>query len=158
MSSGAPGPHKKARIEIIPLIDIMFFLLASFMLVSLSLVKLQGAKVDLPSAGQPPNNPNPQKPDPTTLHVDKDGNPAVGKERTPVAFKALAAWAARRLEEKGQDAKVYVSGDPGATYGAVITVFDRVRRGGLTKVTLAVKPPESNPAAVDPGAAPPSAP
>jgi len=32
----SPVPHKRARIEIIPLIDIMFFLLASFMMVSLS--------------------------------------------------------------------------------------------------------------------------
>ena len=43
MSSGGGGggPHKKARIEIIPLIDIMFFLLASFMLVSMSMIKLR---------------------------------------------------------------------------------------------------------------------
>src|ERR1700716_3364962 len=43
-----PIPHKKARIEIIPLIDIMFFLLASFMMVSLSQVRMKGMKVNLP--------------------------------------------------------------------------------------------------------------
>ena len=42
--------HKKARIEIIPLIDIMFFLLASFMMVSLSQVHMKGMKVELPAA------------------------------------------------------------------------------------------------------------
>ena len=42
--------RKKARIEIIPLIDIMFFLLAAFMLVSLSMVNLKSVKVNLPTA------------------------------------------------------------------------------------------------------------
>ena len=50
MKIGSPFPHKKARIEIIPLIDIMFFLLASFMLASLSMIKLESVKMDLPNA------------------------------------------------------------------------------------------------------------
>src|SRR5581483_12174311 len=45
-----PGDHAEARIEIVPLIDIMFFLLASFMLVSLSMVNLKSVKVNLPTA------------------------------------------------------------------------------------------------------------
>ena len=49
MKIGTPIPHKKARIEIIPLIDIMFFLLASFMMVSLSQVHMKGIKVTLPT-------------------------------------------------------------------------------------------------------------
>src|SRR5260370_25627978 len=49
MRVASPIPHKKARIEIIPLIDIMFFLLASFMMVSLSQVHMKGIKVNLPS-------------------------------------------------------------------------------------------------------------
>src|SRR5689334_16445065 len=51
MKIGSPFPHKKARIEIIPLIDIMFFLLASFLMASLSMMRLQAIKdVDLPKA------------------------------------------------------------------------------------------------------------
>ena len=49
MNVSSPIPHKKARIEIIPLIDIMFFLLASFMMVSLSQVHMKGIKVNLPT-------------------------------------------------------------------------------------------------------------
>jgi biopolymer transport protein ExbD len=49
MRVASPIPHKKARIEIIPLIDIMFFLLASFMMVSLSQVHMKGINVNLPS-------------------------------------------------------------------------------------------------------------
>src|SRR6187549_1432110 len=58
MELGSPIPHKKARIEIIPLIDIMFFLLASFMMVSLSQTHMRGIKVNLPAAtAVPPNTP-----------------------------------------------------------------------------------------------------
>jgi len=52
----SPIPHKRPRIEIIPLIDIMFFLLASFMMVSLSQTHMKGIKVALPSNVQPPPN------------------------------------------------------------------------------------------------------
>ena len=49
MEVASPIPKKKARIEIIPLIDIMFFLLASFMMVSLSQTTMKGMKVALPT-------------------------------------------------------------------------------------------------------------
>ncbi len=49
MEVASPIPKKHARIEIIPLIDIMFFLLASFMMVSLSQTTMKGMKVMLPT-------------------------------------------------------------------------------------------------------------
>src|ERR1041385_4802403 len=49
MRVASPIPKKRARIEIIPLIDIMFFLLASFMMVSLSQTHMKGIKVNLPA-------------------------------------------------------------------------------------------------------------
>ena len=42
--------RKKARIQIIPLIDIMFFLLATFVMVSTSMIKNKGISVNLPVA------------------------------------------------------------------------------------------------------------
>src|SRR6478609_3140642 len=54
MKMRSPLPKKHARIEIIPLIDIMFFLLASFMMVSLSQTHMKGIKVNLPAAVAPP--------------------------------------------------------------------------------------------------------
>ena len=50
----SPIKRKHSRIEIIPLIDIMFFLLASFMMVSLQLDRTQNIKVNLPPAGEAP--------------------------------------------------------------------------------------------------------
>src|SRR6187549_1353208 len=49
--ASARGGTRKARIEIIPLIDIIFFLLATFIMVSLSMTKNQGVQVNLPTAG-----------------------------------------------------------------------------------------------------------
>src|ERR1700733_1003906 len=46
----SPQSRKRARIEIIPLIDIIFFLLATFVMISLSMVKNQGISVNLPTA------------------------------------------------------------------------------------------------------------
>src|SRR5205809_2139673 len=71
----SPIPHKKARIEILPLIDIMFFLLASFMMVSLSQVHMKGIRVNLPAIVPPSAQPTPT-PDPrdhVSLFVDADG-------------------------------------------------------------------------------------
>jgi biopolymer transport protein ExbD len=58
MRVASPIPHKRGRIEIIPLIDIMFFLLASFMMVSLSQTHMKGIRVALPApTARPPNTP-----------------------------------------------------------------------------------------------------
>ena len=63
--------RKRARIEIIPLIDVVFFLLATFMMVSLSMVKNNGIKVNLPAAAtSAPQEHN----DRTTISVTKDGD------------------------------------------------------------------------------------
>src|SRR5438445_4670867 len=71
MKLGSSFTYKKARIEIIPLIDIMFFLLASFMLASLALIRLQSIKMDLPT-GQPATKSN--RKDIVNLTVNKNGD------------------------------------------------------------------------------------
>ncbi len=53
MHIGSPIPVKKARVEIIPLIDVMFFLLAAFMMVTLTMNRLRTLQMDLPSAVAP---------------------------------------------------------------------------------------------------------
>ena len=74
----SPIPHHKARIEIIPLIDIMFFLLASFMMVSLSQVHVKGIKLNLPTGlmGQTQS-----RREYVALSVDKDGDIYYDKEK-----------------------------------------------------------------------------
>src|SRR6266699_787907 len=83
MHIASPIPHKKARIEIIPLIDIMFFLLASFMMVSLSQVHMKGIKVNLPSgvSGQTQT-----KREYISVSVDKDGHYFFDKDEVKALF------------------------------------------------------------------------
>jgi len=77
MKLGSLYPHKKARIEIIPLIDIMFFLLASFMMASLSMMRLQSIRMNLPTATVARKD---TKPDMVNLTVDQLGNISIDKK------------------------------------------------------------------------------
>jgi len=101
----SPIPHKKARIEIIPLIDIMFFLLASFMMVSLSQVHMKGIKVNLPSgvSGQTQT-----KREYISVSVDKDGHYFFDKDE--VKDEELISRL-KKVHDSAPDAKVFVRGD-----------------------------------------------
>ena len=134
MKIGSPLPHKKARIEIIPLIDIMFFLLASFMMASLTMIKLQSIRMDLPTATAATRD---FKPDILNLSVDKLGDVYIGK--TQVNLVQLEAVLADRYKVN-TNLPVYISGDKDATHGAVIRVLDIVRREGIQKVSFAITP------------------
>ena len=134
MKIGSPLPHKKARIEIIPLIDIMFFLLASFMMASLTMIKLQSIKMDLPTATTASRD---FKPDILNVSVDKLGDIYVGTTQLNlVAFQTVLS----NRFKVNTNLPVYISGDKDATHGAVIRVLDIVRREGIQKVSFAITP------------------
>jgi len=132
MKIGSPLPLKKARIEIIPLIDIMFFLLASFMMVSLTMVKLKSIKMDLPTATQATKD---FKPEIINISVDKQGDIYIDAKRQTLA--EMYDFLIKRVAEKS-DIPVYISGDKAASHGAVINVLDMVRRAGVQKVSFAI--------------------
>src|SRR6266568_1571591 len=139
MKIGSPLPRKKARIEIIPLIDIMFFLLASFMMASLTMIKLQSIKMDLPTATATTRD---FKPDILNISVDKLGEVYVG--RTQVNLVQLQNILSNRYK-LNTNVPVYISGDKDATHGAVIRVLDIVRREGIQKVSFAITPAPAEP-------------
>jgi biopolymer transport protein ExbD len=133
----SPLPHKKARLEIVPLIDIMFFLLASFMMVSLTMTKQRTVGVNLPVAASAQSS---LKPDSISLAVDASGH--VFFEKQQVSLEQLE----KLLREKlalNRDLPVYLSGDSATPHGAMVAVLDYVRRCGVTKVGFNVKPAES---------------
>ena len=132
MKIGSPFPHKKARIEIIPLIDIMFFLLASFMLASLSMIRMQSIQMDLPTATVAKRD---FKPDIVNISVDKAGNLFV--EKQPVNLVELQTLLSNKFRVN-TNVPVYISGDKDATHGTVIGVLDLVRRAGIQKVSFAI--------------------
>src|SRR5258708_29391922 len=67
---------KRTKIEIIPMIDTMFFLLVFFMLSSLALTKMNGLPVNLPQASTAPKQP----PVDLTVTIDKGGEIFVNKQ------------------------------------------------------------------------------
>jgi len=132
MKIGSPFPEKKARIEIIPLIDIMFFLLAAFMMASLSMIKMQSIKMNLPTATQATRD---FKPDIVNIAVDKIGDIYVEKQLVSIVDLSNVLSNKLRIST---NFPVYISGDKDATHGAVIRVLDTVRRVGIEKVSFAI--------------------
>lgn len=139
MRLGSPLPHKKARIEIIPLIDIMFFLLASFMMASLTMIHLQSIKMDLPTATMATRD---FKPDILNISVDKAGDVYVEKKLVTTAELQTILSNKFRLNT---NLPVYISGDKDASHGAVIRVLDIVRREGIQRVSFAIAPAKAQP-------------
>ncbi|MEY2556861.1 MAG: biopolymer transport protein ExbD [Verrucomicrobiota bacterium] len=133
MDLASPLPHKKARIEIIPLIDIMFFLLASFMMVSISQVTLKGMKVDLPAgtSGEPQS-----KKDYVSLSVDKKGQYYFDK--TPIALEEILPRLLK-IHAETPDAKIFIRGDVEAVHGNVTRMLDQIRSSGFTKLSFEIK-------------------
>lgn len=127
---GSPVAIRKARIEIIPLIDVMFFLLASFMMVSLSLQKAETFKMDLPVASTSAPD---FKPDMLNIGIEKDGRVSV--EKKYLGFDELDRMLKDRLH-KSTNTPVYITADRAALHGHVNRVLERVRAAGVMKVAF----------------------
>jgi biopolymer transport protein ExbD len=133
MNVSSPIPHKKARIEIIPLIDIMFFLLASFMMVSLSQTSMKGMKVSLPTGASGQTQ---SKKDYISLSVDKDGYTYFDKDK--IALEEVLPRL-RKLYLTNPEAKIFIRGDREAVHGNVTRVLDQIRSSGFTKISFEIK-------------------
>ena len=134
MKLHSPLPERKTRLEIIPLIDVMFFLLASFMMVSLTMTKQQTIKVNLPVATATQSD---FKPDMINLAVNATGD--VFFDKTSTTLPELD----RKLAERfGKDpaTPVYISADVNTRYADLVKVLDAAKRVGFTKVAFNVKP------------------
>jgi biopolymer transport protein ExbD len=136
LGSKLPQESAEARIEIIPLIDIMFFLLAAFMLVSLSMVNMKSVKVNLPTATTGTAD---QQRDLVNISVDKAGLAYL--DARPVAPNELAL-ALAALAKTNTEARVFISGDQDARHGDVVRVLDIVRSAGIQKVAYEIRAQE----------------
>lgn len=125
-----PRTRRKARIEIVPLIDIVFFLLATFVMVSLSMVKNQGLPIKLPSAASAKAL---DRGETAIVRVSRDGAIEWDKRSYSPAELTPAFTA---LHDSRPDARVVIQGDERAEYGKVLAVLDRARQAGLTKIAV----------------------
>ena len=133
----SPIPIKKARIEIVPLIDVMFFLLAAFMMVSLSLQQSKTRPMELIDAKKASDD---FKPDVLNIGVEKDGTVAIGTNVVDTAALAQELNARYRANPK---TPVFITGDKSAPYRAVGGVLQQVRLARFTRVSFVTKESES---------------
>ena len=127
-----PTRTRKARIEIIPLIDVMFFLLASFMMVSLTMQRLRTLNIDLPSAAVARPG---QKPDLLEVSINRDGDLFVESRRYSLTdFNAML----RTRLAVNTNLPVYLKPGRGAAHGVVVGVLDGIRAAGVRKVSVAI--------------------
>jgi len=133
MKLRSPLRRRRTRLEIIPLIDIMFFLLASFMMVSLQMQKVSTLKASLPTATLTTSV---AKPDMVTLTVDRSGQVALDSKA--ISFTDLLNLLTNRYNVNS-NLPVYITGTRDTTHGSVMYVLDFVKRAGIQRVAIAVK-------------------
>jgi biopolymer transport protein ExbD len=134
MHGATAGGGRKARIEIIPLIDIIFFLLATFIMVSLSMTKNQGVQVALPTAGSAASlGDQTEMEKAVTLTVTAKGDVFYNKEKITVAQLPMKL---STLKATAKEAKVIINSDAGADFKNVVAVLDEVRKAGILKVGI----------------------
>ncbi len=129
--SRADDGKRKARIEIIPLIDVIFFLLATFVLFTLSLQRIQSLPLQLPVA-QPPVS-QPKDDDLVTLQVSDAGTYFWNRE--PISANELEARL-RSYKAQTQTPRVLVAGDNRAHFGATVYALDMIRKVEIDQVSI----------------------
>ena len=134
MRMRSPIPKKHARIEIIPLIDIMFFLLASFMMVSLSQTHMKGIRVNLPAPTAPQVQP-PVK-DYVAIRVT-EGNLIYFDNALVPDDQVLPRL--YELRKANPEIKVSLSAEQNALHGDVITLLDRIRSAEIEKIGYQIR-------------------
>jgi biopolymer transport protein ExbD len=125
-------PSKRARIEIIPMIDVIFFLLVFFMVSSLAMTKINSLPVSLPKTSSSPESLKQN----VILTVKKNGSIYINK--IPTSLEQLGNQLAYEMKDRPQDV-VVVNADEGTLYGLVVQVMDRAREIGVRKFALATE-------------------
>ena len=133
-SSGGASGVKRARIEIIPLIDIIFFLLATFIMMSLSMSKNQGVQVALPTAGSAASLGDQQEVEKAvTLSVTEKGDVFYNKEKITLAQLPMRLQA---FKTASKDPKVIINSDGATSFKYVVAVLDEARKLNIAKVGI----------------------
>jgi biopolymer transport protein ExbD len=120
---------KRARIEMIPLIDVTFLLLVFFIYISMSMSLSRAFQVLLPKAASS----QPQKAKHLAISIDRNGDCYVNKQK--VRIEELAGVIRSRIEED-HEISVHIFGDQRVPYKRIIQVLDKVRQSGLGAISL----------------------
>jgi len=135
----SPRSRKRPRIEIIPLIDIIFFLFATFVMVSLSMVKNRGIALNLPAAATAGSQSRDAS---AVVSITANGDLFFNKQ--PLTGIELD-HALRSFKASTSDPRIFINGDAGAGFGRVVAVLDELRTAGIEKISIETRPPPKNP-------------
>jgi biopolymer transport protein ExbD len=132
MPVSLPNVKRRARIEIIPLIDVVFFLLATFVMVSMSMVRNQGLSVHLPQAATASPETRTSS---VTVTITESGDVYLNKEKMPLEDLTSRLSAMK----SDPDLKVFINGDEHAYFGQAVEMLDEIRSLGIHKVSIQTK-------------------
>lgn len=121
---------RRARIEIIPMIDVMFFLLIFFMVTSLAMIRANAIPVNLPRTSA---SPMALRQD-LVLTIDKDGHLFLGGKPVTLASEGPALIAA--MGRTTQNTLV-IDADRAVSHGRVVAAMDAARQVGIEKFAIA---------------------
>ena len=121
--------QRKARIEMLPLIDVVFLLLVFFIYAMLSMVVHRGLRVELPSAA--------------TAEVDRyeyvgitiTEENALYVENEPVAINTLVDAVKQRMGN-AWDLPVFINGDRRSDLGIAVKILDLLKASGIREVSI----------------------
>lgn len=125
-----PYLKKRPRLEIIPFIDIMFFLLVTFLMVSMRLIQNHGISVHLPPAATSTSQSRQNE-----IYLTVTGNNMLFWNQEEIFFEALTD----RLKSAHQTSshlQIFINGDGKANFKKIVQVLDMVRSVGITTVTI----------------------
>lgn len=126
--------NRRARVELIPMIDVVFLLLVFFIYAMMSMVVHRGLPVELPFA----STAQVHKRQAVTLTITKDNE--LFLEGQPVEMAQIAQRVKERIGPD-QDKRVYISGDAKSDLGIVVKVIDRLRQAGISDLTVGTRVP-----------------
>jgi len=124
--------RKKARIEMIPLIDVVFLLLVAFIFFAMSMTVYRGIPVDLPVSSASLVGDE----DFSEITVERGGVIYFNGEE--VDFRNLRLRLAR-LHRESPEIKIFVADHREAPYESIIEVIDAVKGAGIDGLSLRTK-------------------
>ncbi len=127
-------PEAPTQINIVPMIDVTFSILAFFIMSTLFLTKLETLSVNLPKA----QNAQPQLSSKASLTINEQGE--LFLNRQPIALDQVSA-AVQQLQQPNQNLTVVLNADRAINYGNAVEVLDRLRQVPGVKVAIATRKP-----------------
>ncbi len=124
---------ERARIEIIPMIDVMMFLLVFFVLVSLNVLPASGVKANLPASAAPE-----KLQDTKTLIVGLSRSGDFKLDGKLISLAQLTAQLRAKVQH-GHPPIVVLAGDADVELQRLVDAMDAIKAAGITSVALAAK-------------------